>query len=112
MALFHSFLMAKQYSVVCIHHLIHPLSMDSCCLRVSVVVNSASVNIGMHVSFYISIFSGCMPRSGLQNHMITLFLVFSGNLILSSIVDVAIYIPTNSVEGFPFFLTLSSRYYS
>ena len=28
-------------------------------------VNNAAVDIGMHVSFWIRVFSGCMPRSGI-----------------------------------------------
>ena len=43
--------------------------------------------------------------------MATLFLVFGGTSILFSIVTTSIYIPTNSVGGFPFFPTLSSICY-
>ena len=35
-------------------------------------------------------------------HMVVLFLIFKGIAILSSIVAVSIYIPTNSARGFPF----------
>ena len=35
------------------------------CLRVLAVVNSAAVNIGVHVSFSVLISSGYMPRSGI-----------------------------------------------
>ena len=44
------------------------------------------------------------PGVGLQGHTVTLFLTFKGTFILFklfSIVAVWIYIPTNSVEGFP-----------
>ena len=41
-------------------------------------------------------------------HMGALFLVFSGSFTLFSIVAVPIYIPTNSVAGFPSLHTLSS----
>ena len=37
---------------------------QSGCFRVLAVVNSAAVNIGVHVSFQIRIVSGYMPRSG------------------------------------------------
>ena len=40
---------------------------------------------------------------GLLDHMIALFLVFWGTIILFSIVAIPIYLPTNSVTGFPFF---------
>ena len=39
---------------------------------------------------------------GLLDHVVVLFLVFSGISILSSIVAVSIYIPTNSVGVLPF----------
>ena len=35
------------------------------CFRVLAIVNSAAVNIGVHVSFQIMIFSRYMPRSGI-----------------------------------------------
>ena len=44
---------------------------------------------------------------GLLGHMVVLFLVFKGTSILFSIVVVSIYIPSNSVGGFPFHHTLS-----
>ena len=39
---------------------------------------------------------------GLLGHMVVLVLVFKGISILSSIVSVSIYIPTNSARIFPF----------
>ena len=38
-----------------------------CCFHVSAVVNSAAMNIGVHVSFLIRVFmfSGYIPRSGI-----------------------------------------------
>ena len=35
------------------------------CFHVLPIVNSAAVNIGVHVSFQIRVFSGYMPRSGI-----------------------------------------------
>ena len=46
------------------------------CFYVLVIVNSASVNIGVHVSFRIMVFSGYIPGMGLQDHIIPPFLVF------------------------------------
>ena len=46
------------------------------CFYVLAIVNSTSVNIGVHVSFQIMVFSGYMPRSGLLEHMVVLYLVF------------------------------------
>ena len=51
---------------------------------------------------------GISPGVGLQGHMVALFLVFWGASALFSIVSVPVYIPTNSVGGFPFLHTLSS----
>ena len=42
---------------------------------------------------------GICLEVGLLDHMVALFLVFLGTSILSSIVPVPIYIPTNSVGG-------------
>ena len=44
---------------------------------------------------------------GLRDHIVALFLVFGG----TSIVAAPVYIPTDSVGGFPFLLTLSSIHY-
>ena len=38
------------------------------CFYVLVIVNNAAVNIGVHVSFRIRIFSGYMPRSGIAGY--------------------------------------------
>ena len=35
------------------------------CLHVLAIVNSAAMNIGVHVSFRIVVFSGFMPSSGI-----------------------------------------------
>ena len=38
------------------------------CLHVLAIVNSATMNTGVHVSFRIAVFSGYMPSSGLLGH--------------------------------------------
>ena len=48
---------------------------------------------------------------GLLGHMVVSFLVFKGLSILSSIVSVPIYTPTNSARGSVFLHTLSRNYY-
>ena len=63
------------------------------------------MNTGVHV--YFQPLDKC-PRVGLLDHMVVLFLVFQGTSVLFSIEAIPIYIPTNSVGGFPFLHTLSS----
>ena len=81
------------------------------CLHVLTVVNSAAVNIGVHVSFQIMIFSKYMPRSGITESYGRSIFIFLRNLILFLIAAVLIYIPTNSVGGFLFLHTISGIYY-
>ena len=40
------------------------------------IVNSTAMHIGVHVSFQIRVFCGYMPRSGIQDHMVTLLLIY------------------------------------
>ena len=61
--------------------------------------------------FFFSSFLDIYPGVGLLVHMVALFLVFKGTFILLSIVASPIYIPSNSVGGFPFLYILSSIYY-
>ena len=80
------------------------------CFQVLAIVNSAAINNGIHVSFSTLVSSGICLGVGLLGHMVDLFLVFKGLSILSSIVAVSIYIPTNSARIFPFLHTVSSIY--
>ena len=80
------------------------------CFQVLTIVNSASVNIGVHVSFQSMVLSGYMPRSGIAG-LFSIFISnfsFLGTFTLFSTVVVQIYIPTNSLRGFPFLHTLST----
>ena len=51
------------------------------------------------------------PEVGLLDHVAVLFLIPCGTSILFSIAAVPVYIPINSVGGFPFLHTVSSIYY-
>ena len=71
------------------------------------------MNIGVHVSFQISIFIffRYYPVVELLGHMVVLFLVFWETPILFSIVAEPIYIPTDGVWGFTFLHTFTDIWY-
>ena len=79
MALFHSFLLLSDILLcICTTSFIHS-SADRYlgCFHVLAIINSATVNIGVHVSFKIW-FSSCLdicPGVELLDNMVTLFLV-------------------------------------
>ena len=50
------------------------------CFHILSTVNSATMNIRVHVSFWIMIFSGYMPGSGIAESLVVLVLVFLRNL--------------------------------
>ena len=80
------------------------------CVHVLAIVNSAPVNIGVHVSLSILVFSVCMPNSGIAGSYGSSISSFLGISTLFSIVAVLVYIPINSVRGLPFLCTLSRIY--
>lgn len=79
------------------------------CFQVLAIVNTAAVNIGIHMSFIIMVFSVC-PVVGLLGHTVDLFLVFKGISILFSVVTISVYISNNYAAGFPYLHILSSIY--
>ena len=79
MALFHSFLLPSDILLcVCITSFIHS-SVDGYlgCFHILVIINSATMNIGVHVSFKIWFSSSLdiCPGVELLDNMVTLFLV-------------------------------------
>ena len=76
------------------------------CFRVLAIVNSAAMNMWVHVSFLRKVLSGYMRKSGIAGSYGSSIFSFL-KYILFSIVVVPIYIPTNNVGGFPFLHTLS-----
>ena len=67
MALFRSFLWLSNIPLYMYHIFFIHSSVDGHlgCFHVLAIVNSAAVNIGVHASFRIKVFSGYMPRSGI-----------------------------------------------
>ena len=59
--------MAEYYSIVYMYHIFIHSCVDGHlgCFHVLAIVNSAAMNIRMHASFQIMVFSGYMPRSGI-----------------------------------------------
>ena len=78
------------------------------CFYVLAIANNAATNIRVHISSIIIFFSGYIPKSGSARSYDNFS--FKGNCIPFSIVVVPIYIPTNSIGGFPSLHTLSSIY--
>ena len=104
------FLIAVLYSIVYMHHIcfIHSSvggHLGSFC--VLTIVNSASVNTGVHVFFQPCFSLDICPGVELLARMVVLSLASYGTSILFSIVAAPIYIPINNVEGFLFLHTLS-----
>ena len=64
-------------------------------------MNCAALNTGCMYLFELPPFPDTCPGVELLDYIVTLFLVFWGTSKLFSVVAVPIYIPTNSVGGFP-----------
>ena len=66
MALFHSFLWLSSIPLyICTTYIYSSVNGCLGCFRVLAIVNSAAVNIGVHISFRIIVLSGYILRSGI-----------------------------------------------
>ena len=80
------------------------------CFHIRASVNNVAMNIGVHVSFQIMVFSGYLPRSGIAGSYDSSIFSFLRDLHTVLHSGASIYIITNCVRGFPFLHTLSRIY--
>ena len=86
----------QQYFVLYMYHILfidYSVIGHLGCFRILAIVNSASVNIGVHISFRIMVFSGCMPRVGIAWSYGTSIFVFLSSLLTSHHRAVRVYMP-------------------
>ena len=69
-------------------------------------LNSTTINIGMHVSFWIMVFSRHIPRSWIAQWYESSICSFLSNLHTALPIAAPTHLVTNSVEVFPFLHTL------
>ena len=87
---------------VCVCSLSVPLLINWGCSHVLSIVKSATMNIGVHISFQAMFSSGYMPRSGIVGSYGSSIFSFLRSLALFSTVALPIYIPTNNCRRVPF----------
>ena len=102
------FFMSKQYSIACMHHFFNHSALRD--IWVAFCLGYCKQCCYEHRGVCILSRNVC-SRLGLLDHKVALFLVFKRTLHTASPQwAMPIYIPTNSVGGFPFLHTLSSIY--
>ena len=81
------------------------------CFYILASVTSAAGNTGVHLSFWIMVFSGYMPKNSVVRSYCSSIFSFLRNFHSVLQVAVPIYIPTHNVGGFLFLHILISSIY-
>ena len=101
------FLWLNKYPTVYIYHscFIHSsFNGHSGCVHVLAIINNASVNMGVDISFRVRFLFSLDKYLEVESldHIVVLYLIFWGITVLFSLVAIPIYIPTTVLKGSPF----------